>query len=69
MLPKIKNGIEIIDYERLELAAPEYVYDFPNGAGRWIQKARGYDLTLVNGAVFMRNGEHQGALAGRVIRA
>jgi N-acyl-D-amino-acid deacylase len=61
--------INVIDYDRLELGAPEYVYDFPNGAGRWIQKATGYDLTLVNGAVFMRDGEHEGALAGRVLRS
>jgi N-acyl-D-amino-acid deacylase len=61
--------VNVIDYQKLELNAPEYVYDFPHGAGRWIQKASGYDLTLVNGAVFMRNGEHQGALAGRVIRS
>ncbi|MFT7647780.1 MAG: N-acyl-D-amino-acid deacylase [Candidatus Poriferisodalaceae bacterium] len=60
--------LNVIDYEGLELNAPEYVYDFPNGAGRWIQKASGYDLTMVNGQVFMRDGEHQGALAGRVIR-
>ncbi len=61
--------INVIDYAGLELKSPEYVYDFPNGAGRWIQKADGYDLTVVNGEVFMRDGEHQGALAGRVIRA
>ena len=60
--------LNVIDYERLELKAPEFVHDFPNGAGRWIQKADGYDLTLVNGAVFMRDGEHQGTLAGRVLR-
>ena len=58
----------MIDYDRLELKAPEFVHDFPNGAGRWIQKADGYDLTVVNGAVFMRDGEHQGTLAGRVLR-
>ncbi|MGY9074362.1 MAG: hypothetical protein ACKVHU_15600 [Acidimicrobiales bacterium] len=58
----------MIDYEHLELEAPEYSYDFPNGAGRWIQRVKGYDLTMVNGEVFMRDGEHQGALAGRVIR-
>ena len=61
--------INVIDYDNLELQAPEYVYDFPDGAGRWIQKAKGYDLTLVNGAVFMRDGQHQGPLAGRMLRA
>ncbi len=60
--------VNVIDFEALDLHAPEYVYDFPNGAGRYIQKASGYDLTLVNGEVFMEGGEHQGALVGRVIR-
>ncbi len=31
--------------------------------------APGYELTLVNGQVFMEGGEHQGALVGRVIRS
>ena len=61
--------VNVIDLDALELSAPEYVYDFPNGAGRYIQKASGYELTLVNGEVFMEGGEHQGALAGRVIRS
>lgn len=60
--------VNVIDLDGLVLNAPEFVYDFPNGAGRWIQKASGYDLTLVNGEVFMRDGDHQGALAGRVLR-
>ena len=61
--------VNIIDFDNLELHAPEFVYDFPNGAGRYVQKASGYDLTLVNGEVFMENGEHKGALAGRVVRS
>ena len=48
---------------------PDYVHDFPNGAGRLIQKAEGYDYTLVNGAVFMESGEHTGALAGQLLRS
>ena len=61
--------VNVIDFDALSLDAPEYVHDFPNGAGRYIQKASGYELTLVNGQVFMEGGEHQGALAGRVIRS
>jgi len=61
--------VNVIDFDALSLSAPEYVHDFPNGAGRYIQKASGYELTLVNGQVFMEDGEHQGALAGRVIRS
>ena len=61
--------INIIDLERLSLSGPEYVYDFPAGAGRYIQRGAGYDATLVNGQVFMRDGEHTGALAGRTLRS
>jgi hypothetical protein len=40
----------------------EYVYDYSAGVGRYIQRARGYDWTVVNGEVFMERGEHTGAL-------
>jgi len=48
---------------------PEFVHDFPGGAGRWTQRSRGYLLTMVNGAVAIENGCHTGRLAGRVLRA
>jgi len=61
--------INVIDFDALSLPQPEYVNDLPNGAGRYIQKASGYDYTIVNGSVFMENGEHTGALDGCVVRA
>jgi N-acyl-D-aspartate/D-glutamate deacylase len=61
--------INVIDFEGLSLPQPEFVNDLPGGAGRYIQGASGYDYTIVNGAVFMENGEHAGALGGRVVRA
>ena len=61
--------INVIDLDGLRPHQPEYVNDFPGGAGRWIQKADGYDCTLVNGEVFMEGGEHAGALAGSVLRS
>ena len=33
----------------LRLPLPEYVHDFPGGAGRYVQRADGYDTTIVNG--------------------
>ena len=59
----------VIDFDSLRLPQPEYVNDLPNGAGRYIQGASGYDYTIVNGSVFMDHGEHTGALDGRVVRA
>jgi N-acyl-D-aspartate/D-glutamate deacylase len=48
---------------------PEYVHDFPHGAGRFRQGASGYDATIVNGQLFMQRGQHTGALAGRLLRS
>lgn len=61
--------VNVIDMEALHLPHPEYVHDFPGGAGRYVQRSQGYDYTLVNGAVFMERGEHTGALAGRLLRS
>ena len=60
--------LNVIDWDGLALPVPEYVHDFPHGAGRFLQRARGFDATIVNGEVFMEHGEHTGALAGRLVR-
>jgi len=61
--------INVIDFDNLSLPQPEYVFDFPNGAGRYVQGACGYDYTLVNGEVFMDHGDHTGAFAGTTLRS
>ncbi|HBX76539.1 MAG TPA: amidohydrolase [Acidimicrobiaceae bacterium] len=61
--------INIIDYENLSLELPEIVRDFPGNAPRFIQRAHGFDATIVNGEVFMDHGEHTGSLSGRVLRS
>jgi N-acyl-D-amino-acid deacylase len=61
--------VNIIDWEALGLAMPEFVHDFPYGAGRWTQRGSGYDATVVNGVVAFEGGEHTGAYAGRVLRS
>ena len=61
--------VNVIDLDGMRLPQPEYVHDFPNGAGRYVQKATGYDATVVNGQVFMEKGQHTGALVGRVLRS
>ena len=57
------------DLDALQIQRPEFVNDFPLGAGRFIQRAVGVRHTLVNGQPFMEDGEHTGALAGRVLRS
>ena len=61
--------VNVIDMDALTLHQPEFVHDFPNGAGRYVQRASGYDATIVNGNVFMEHGEHTGALAGVTVRS
>jgi len=61
--------VNVIDVDALELAQPEFVTDLPGGAGRYIQRASGYEYTLVNGEVFMEHGEHTGALPGTMLRS
>jgi len=61
--------LNVIDLHGLRLPAPEYVHDFPGGAGRFVQRGSGYDYTLVNGQVFMEFGEHSGGYAGRILRS
>ena len=61
--------MNVIDLENLRLPQPEYVHDFPNGAGRYIQRASGYRHTFVNGRAFMEDGAHTGELAGATIRS
>jgi N-acyl-D-aspartate/D-glutamate deacylase len=63
-----KGDANVIDPGRLQLAIPELVHDLPGGARRLVQKARGYTATVVSGQVTFREGEHSGALPGRLIR-
>jgi N-acyl-D-aspartate/D-glutamate deacylase len=61
--------LNVIDYERLQVLPPEFVHDLPGAAGRFIQKSRGITATLVNGSLFMQDGEHTGAFTGQVLRS
>jgi N-acyl-D-aspartate/D-glutamate deacylase len=66
--PGYRADLNVIDFERLELLAPEVIYDLPAGGRRLMQRARGYVATILAGAVTYRDGEPTGALPGRLIR-
>jgi N-acyl-D-amino-acid deacylase len=68
LAPGKKGDVNVIDFARLELALPEVAHDLPAGARRLIQRARGYDATIVSGEVTFRGGEHTGVLPGRLVR-
>ena len=59
--------VNVIDFDGLRLHAPEYVHDFPGGAGRYTQRGEGYEATVVNGRVFMEACEPTGELAGTLL--
>jgi N-acyl-D-amino-acid deacylase len=61
--------LNVLDLDRLHLPLPEYVHDFPGGAGRYVQRGAGYDATVVNGRVFMEEGEPTGDLPGTLLRS
>lgn len=61
--------INVIDMEKLAMLSPEMVNDLPQGDARIIQRAEGYRHTIVNGKEFMRDGEHTGQLAGKILRS
>jgi N-acyl-D-aspartate/D-glutamate deacylase len=61
--------VNVLDWDGLALELPEYVHDFPHGAGRLVQRGRGYDVTIVNGRVVLEHGEHNGVFAGSVLRS
>lgn len=66
--PGYKADINLIDFERLRVLAPELMYDLPAGGRRMQQRAEGYRHTFVSGVEVMRDGESTGALPGKLIR-
>ncbi|MBS0362748.1 MAG: amidohydrolase family protein [Proteobacteria bacterium] len=63
-----RADLNVIDYDRLTLKAPQVAYDLPTGGRRLIQRAEGYEATIVAGQVTYRDGAPTGALPGRLLR-
>jgi N-acyl-D-aspartate/D-glutamate deacylase len=66
--PGYKADVNVIDYDRLGLHAPEVVYDLPAVGRRMVQRGRGYEATIVSGVTVHREGAPTGALPGRLVR-
>jgi N-acyl-D-aspartate/D-glutamate deacylase len=64
----LKADINIIDFKNLTIHEPEIIYDLPAGGKRLMQKASGYEYTIVSGEVAFKKGEATGALNGKLIR-
>ncbi|HVU73591.1 MAG TPA: amidohydrolase family protein [Mycobacteriales bacterium] len=61
--------VNVIDLDNLTLFAPEMVDDLPLGASRFVQRAQGYDWTLVNGSVLVEDGQVTGERAGTLVQS
>jgi N-acyl-D-aspartate/D-glutamate deacylase len=59
----------VFDPDQIDLAPPQKVEDLPEGAPRYIQRAKGIHYTIVNGSVLMKNGSHTGVYPGKVLRS
>jgi N-acyl-D-aspartate/D-glutamate deacylase len=65
--PGAHADVNVIDLAELRLHAPELVHDFPLGASRYVQRADGYEATLVNGRVVAEGGALTGERPGHVL--
>ena len=63
-----KADLNVIDYDRVSFGRPYVTADLPAGGRRLMQKADGYDATVVSGVVTYRGGEATGALPGQLVR-
>jgi N-acyl-D-amino-acid deacylase len=65
----LRADLNVIDLERVSERMPEFVHDFPGGAGRFVQRARGYLATICNGETMLEADELLGTRSGHVLRS
>lgn len=63
-----KADLNVIDYDRVGFGRPYVTFDLPAGGRRLLQKAEGYEATVVAGAITYRSGEATGKLPGRIVK-
>jgi len=68
LAPGYRADINVIDFDRLALGAPQLVFDLPAGGKRLLQRASGYEHTFVAGVETFTGGEATGALPGQLVR-
>lgn len=65
--PGMAADLCLFDPATIRECDPEMVQDLPGNEKRFIQKANGIEMTIVNGAVLVEKDEHTGALPGAVL--
>jgi N-acyl-D-aspartate/D-glutamate deacylase len=68
LAPGLLADVNVIDLERLAARPPRIAHDLPAGGRRLVQAADGYRSTIKRGVVTFADGEHTGALPGRLVR-
>ncbi|HEV7384929.1 MAG TPA: amidohydrolase family protein, partial [Phenylobacterium sp.] len=68
LAPGLKADINVIDFERLQILAPEMIFDLPADGRRLVQRAEGYRATIVSGVVTFEDGVATGELPGKLVR-
>jgi N-acyl-D-amino-acid deacylase len=61
--------LNVFDPETIAPQIPTIENDLPTGARRLKQKSSGISATVIGGKVAFRDGEHSGALGGRLLRS
>jgi N-acyl-D-amino-acid deacylase len=63
-----KADFNVIDIDHIGIGMPYMAHDLPADGKRLLQRATGYDYTIVSGVVTRRNGIDTGARPGRLLR-
>ena len=53
----MRADLNVFDLQQLEMQLPEFAYDLPAGAGRWVQRVTGFALTMVRGVITFEDDE------------
>ena len=64
----MRADLNVIDLDALTLRSAELLHDLPAGGRRLMQRATGYDYTVVAGEITRRDGVDTGARPGRLVR-
>lgn len=63
-----RADINVVDFDNLTIDPPHLVHDLPAGGPRFLQSARGYRATIVDGILVRENDQDTGARPGRLVR-
>ncbi len=69
LTPGLRADVNVIDFKNLQMKKPELIHDMPAQGRRFVQKVDGYRATMVAGTPIFEQGQHTGALPGKLVRA